>query len=557
MKKEEFLNKLRKKLDVLEDKEIEDIISEYAGYIEEKVNRGLTEEEAVSELGDLNEIASDLLSAYKVKTKDTNYLKKFINKVSMMFDYFLKELENKNWKDILKIIIEIGLIIVLILVLKIPFLLFKDLGWTIFSGFSSPISNLFYGIWSFIIEISYLIIAVILFIKIIERRYFKGFSESIVEEMTEEPAKKEKMKNSKKEKESKEEQVVEKKAVEPKKMSIVEMITNICILFIKFIVIMCLFGVIIYLIGMTFLIGLGIYLLIQGITYFGIFILLIALFLAGILLLELGIHFIFNKKIKVGSVLAQVLTSIVLAGLGLSLSTIEIANTELIYESAYETTSVSKEIEVNEHLALYGNYNIIIDNTLTNTIRIEYVYPDINDVEVSIHLNNYDNGYYLDYGINNLKWNKDLLNDFLDNLKDKKIYVYDFRIEKNIYMSEETEELLYHNKEVNNQDNSVIYEFTRTYNVLNVEESNDEAYLYLTLRQFQFEEIETVRVLRSMASRVEEGNNYEFTFRNNYSSVEIENDTIEELFTKCNLISIEYTDKVGLEQTQDPEIPYN
>ena len=550
MKKEEFLNKLRKKLDVLEDKEIEDIISE-------KVNRGLTEEEAVSELGDLNEIASDLLSAYKVKTKDTNYLKKFINKVSMMFDYFLKELENKNWKDILKIIIEIGLIIVLILVLKIPFLLFKDLGWTIFSGFSSPISNLFYGIWSFIIEISYLIIAVILFIKIIERRYFKGFSESIVEEMTEEPAKKEKVKNAKNEKESKEEQVVEKKIVESKKMSIVEMITNICILFIKFIVIMCLFGVIIYLIGMTFLIGLGIYLLIQGITYFGIFILLIALFLAGILLLELGIHFIFNKKIKVGSVLAQVLTSIVLAGLGLSLSTIEIANTELIYESAYETTSVSKEIEVNEHLALYGNYNIIIDNTLTNTVRIEYVYPDINDVEVSIHLNNYDNGYYLDYGINNLKWNKDLLNDFLDNLKEKKIYVYDFRIEKNIYMSEEIEELLYHNKEVNNQDNSVIYEFTRTYNVLNVEESNDEAYLYLTLRQFQFEEIETVRVLKSMAGSVEEGNNYEFTFRNNYSSVEIENDTIEELFTKCNLISIEYTDKVGLEQTQDPEIPYN
>ena len=38
MKKQEFLNKLRKKLDVLEDKEIEDIISEYEGYIEEKVN---------------------------------------------------------------------------------------------------------------------------------------------------------------------------------------------------------------------------------------------------------------------------------------------------------------------------------------------------------------------------------------------------------------------------------------------------------------------------------------------------------------------------------------
>ena len=61
MNKEEFLTKLRKKLDVLEDKEIEDIISEYEGYIEEKKSRGLTEEEAVKELGDLNEISSDLL----------------------------------------------------------------------------------------------------------------------------------------------------------------------------------------------------------------------------------------------------------------------------------------------------------------------------------------------------------------------------------------------------------------------------------------------------------------------------------------------------------------
>ena len=69
MNKEEFLTKLRKKLDVLEDKETEDIISEYEGYIEEKKSRGLTEEGAVKELGDLNEISNDLLGAYKVKQK--------------------------------------------------------------------------------------------------------------------------------------------------------------------------------------------------------------------------------------------------------------------------------------------------------------------------------------------------------------------------------------------------------------------------------------------------------------------------------------------------------
>ena len=69
MNKEEFLKKLRKRLEVLEDSEIEDILSEYEGFIDEKVSKGLTEEQAVKELGNFNEIVDDLLAAYKVKRK--------------------------------------------------------------------------------------------------------------------------------------------------------------------------------------------------------------------------------------------------------------------------------------------------------------------------------------------------------------------------------------------------------------------------------------------------------------------------------------------------------
>lgn len=551
MNKEEFLNKLRKRLDVLEDKEIEDIISEYEGYIEEKVSRGLTEEEAVKELGDFNEIVSDLLAAYKVKEQESNVLNRFINKVSSGFDYLLNELSNKSGKDILKFVIEICLIIFLIMILKIPFLLIKDLGWHIFNGLASPIADIFYGIWSFIVEISYFIIAVILFIKIIERRYFQGFSEKMVDELGENTKKKRKNVSKEIAEDRKEEEIIPKK-----KTGIVDIIASICIGFLKFIVILCLLGVICYLIGMAFALGLGIYLLIKGVTYFGIFILLIALLQAGILLLELGIYFVFNKKIKASHVLIEVITIAILSGVGLSLGAIEIANTEIIYNSTSENTkTVTKEIEVSDDLALYGHYNILIDESLTDTIRIEYVYPDIDSLEVSIALNNYDNGYYLDERVSNLSWNKKRLEQVIEDLKDKKIYVNDFRIEKNVYMSTKTKELLFENKKVNNDDNNVIYEFTRTYNVRNIEGSNDEAYLYLTLRQFQFEKLATIRVPRSMASDVEVGNDYEFTFRYHYPSTEIENDRIEELFLKCDLISIKYTDKVGLEQIQESEIP--
>lgn len=554
MKKEEFLNKLRKKLNVLEDKEIEDIISEYEGYIEEKVSRGLTEEEAVKELGDINEIVNDLLAAYKVKQKDTNYIKKFINKISQGLDYILNELSNKSGKDILKFVIEIVLIVLIICIFKMPFLIVKDLGWNIFSSLSSPISDIFYGIWSFIIELSYFILAIILFIKIIEKRYFKNFSEKIVSEMDEEKE----LKKEEKVKIKEEKKVVkETKEKTPKKQGIVEIITNICILFLKAIVAMILIGVIFYLVGVFFAIGLGIYLLIKGVTYFGIFILLIALFLSGILLLELGIYFIFNKKIKAGHILVEVITIVVLSGFGLALSTVEITNTEIIYDSMIEETkTVSEEIKVDNNLVLYGKYNIIINESLTDTIKVEYIYPDINDVEVKIDLEHYNNGYYLDYTVSNLKWSKKIFNEVIENLKDKKIYVDNFEIEKNVYMSTSTKEMLENNKSSQNNP-SVLYEFTQTYNVVNVEESNDYNYLYLTVRQYQFEEIATVRVLRSLASEVSEDENYEFTFQYEYPKVELSEGTIEEIFEKCHLISIEYTDETGLGQTQESPIPEN
>ncbi len=454
MNKEEFLTKLRKKLDVLEDKEIEDIISEYEGYIEEKKSRGLTEEEAVKELGDLNEISSDLLGAYKVKQKGSNYLNKFIDKVSQIFDKVLNELSTKSGKDILKFVVEICLIILLICIFKIPFIFIKDLGWNIFSTLSYPISNTFYSIWSFIIELSYFILAIILFIKIIQKRYFEGISEKIVADLEEQDVKKNKKKIKKETIEAS--QTKEIREVTPKKHSIIDMVINICILFLKVIVTMCLFGVICYLIGMAFLIVIGIYLLIKGITYFGIFILFIALFLGGVLLLQLGTYFIFNKKVKGGHILAELITIILLTGIGLSISTIEIANTEIIYNSPYEKTkTTTKELSISEDLALYGNYNIIIDNTLTDTIKIEYTYPDINNVEVDIDLSYYDNGYYLDYNISNLSWNKNFFDEFIENLKDKKIYINPFEIEKNVYMSLNTQELLFKNKEINNNDNDI------------------------------------------------------------------------------------------------------
>ncbi len=94
----------------------------------------------------------------------------------------------------------------------------------------------------------------------------------------------------------------------------------------------------------------------------------------------------------------------------------------------------------------------------------------------------------------------------------------------------------------------VISCFTRTYQVLNIAESDDQNYLYLTIKRFQIDKVETVKVERNIANMVEVNKYYEFSFEN--ASNEIE-DNIKSIFENATLKDIIETDKTGLEQVQD------
>lgn len=90
--------------------------------------------------------------------------------------------------------------------------------------------------------------------------------------------------------------------------------------------------------------------------------------------------------------------------------------------------------------------------------------------------------------------------------------------------------------------------FTKTYEVLNVALSNSDEFIYLTLRQFQFEEVETVKVKKSLNYDITVGKNYEFTFE--YTTEHVD-DNIKSIFANATLTSIVETDKTGLDQRQD------
>lgn len=552
MNKEEFLTKLRKKLSILEDSEIEDIVSEYEGYIEEKVGSGLTEEEAVKELGDFDEIVNDLLAAYKVKvpSNEEGGFTKFINYLGDGLDNLMDSLNNKSGKDIVKFLIEIIIIIFIIALLKIPFTMVKNLAYNIFYELGSPLNHIFRTIWFFITDISYIIVSIVFFIKMLEKRYFKNISEEIIsttENETEEikTTKVTKKKSSKEE--DNETKSTEKVTKTPSNHSFTRTLTNLCIYFLKFLVLMFTIGIIFYLIGMSIALGFGIYLLFHGVKYFGILLLLITLFLGGAFCLEICVNFLFNRKNRALPILSKLVALIILTGLSLTFSGIEIASTELIYENNYPEKIITKELTMSDNLCLYNYDNIIVDNTLGNTIRLEYSYPDFdNNLNINIDLNKCGNGYCLDYDVRHISWNKKLLNTLIKNLKQKRIYVYDFHVKKNIFLSEENYQKLltsnnndqyyyddYYNDDDYYDDNYYYNgEFTKTYTILNITESNHHSHFYLTIKESESEEVRTVKIPCSLAEHVEVNKTYIFTFQASHIHHS------QDIFKYCNLVSI-------------------
>lgn len=68
MTKTEFLSLLEQRLMVLNDEERSDLLSEYKQHIEMKIQSGLSEEDAIADFGDPEELVRELLDAYHLNT---------------------------------------------------------------------------------------------------------------------------------------------------------------------------------------------------------------------------------------------------------------------------------------------------------------------------------------------------------------------------------------------------------------------------------------------------------------------------------------------------------
>lgn len=176
MRKDEFLNILDRKLQVINEKERRDIIDEYRTHIEMKMEEGKSEEEAIEDFGDIDELVDEILDAYKINTNRVHgsfdaKFNTFMDELFNGFKRFLGSFTSLDVEDVVKIIFEIFIMLVLLAVLRIPFQIVSSLGASLLRslvGFG--IGSLLAMIWRIIIGIAYVVIFVVVLVNLCTKR---------------------------------------------------------------------------------------------------------------------------------------------------------------------------------------------------------------------------------------------------------------------------------------------------------------------------------------------------------------------------------------------------
>ena len=378
----------------------------------------------------LDDLTNDSVNYNDVKNKKGTF-DSLLSEITYIINKSFNMFRNMKGKQKLKIFGELIIIFLILLLFKIPFNYLISIGENLAYGHENImfISN----IWTFLINILYLILFIFTFLYIYKTNYLDRY------ELKEIPKKDIDIKEEKIEQTQKEIKIIKEKSPSPLFNFLGKTLTFLLKLFTAFIGIPFIFSflfIIIY-----FFITL--YLLFTGITYFGFTIIGIGAIGINLLILILIASFLFNHKPSFKKLFILFISGIILSGAGIGINIIDVMNTDFINESPktnLKLTTKTYEYTLKDNLVSdfitdnNGYYNIEInteiDDSLNDKIIIETsYYEDLSYFE--IYTNNNYNYEEISF-INNYKPSKKIINIILNDLKDKTIYNYDKLFQANI-----------------------------------------------------------------------------------------------------------------------------
>lgn len=295
MNKKQFLATLKSRLQILDEKEVEDILREYEDHIDQKIKNGQTEEEAIISFGSIDELVKKILSAYKISdqyqkpSKVEEWINFIVDKIVAFFHDFSELLSTQKGEDIIRIVFKVLIILLFIWLLKLPFYLIEGIGRMILRIFPYTFYHAFGNLFGIFVRFSYLVVAILLLYFLVKR---------LVEEERPKEISKGKEKVSKKK--SREEKKVESKKLQveeskDKKENYAAMMFQPFFVLIKILVVIITLPIWACVIGLAVLLGLMICFLFQGVYMISFICIVLGLLLMGCALLGFIYHLAFRK----------------------------------------------------------------------------------------------------------------------------------------------------------------------------------------------------------------------------------------------------------------------
>jgi uncharacterized membrane protein len=179
MKKQEFLDKLKSRLSILNDEEVDDILYEYEAHINEKISAGKTEEQATADFGDFNELIKEILSAYKIKDKEPyesrsrgefeTWIHKAIDEITEFMKPLINKISTLQGEQVGYFIAYLILTLIMVSLIGIPFWIVDRLGVALLSVIPLGVGQVFGTIFSALLNIAQLVVSILIIIYGIQR----------------------------------------------------------------------------------------------------------------------------------------------------------------------------------------------------------------------------------------------------------------------------------------------------------------------------------------------------------------------------------------------------
>lgn len=416
MNKSEFIDKLKDKLKILNNDEVEDIINEYSEHIDEKIKSGTSERDAINEFGDINELVEGILDAYKINKDYNKGQSTFIDDIAFtskeVFNKSIKIFSNGTFKDIIQFLIYILIALMICAVVKIPFYFVQDC----FENIISPIPYKFYNVISTVVEVVinliYIVVAYIVFVKLMNERILNGFK------LTNEPKKsKTKVKESKK---------VEKESLSKNDNSFINYISKIILYFFKLIAFFILVIMACGLVTSSVVFAFSVEFSIKYYLFLGIIVASLGLVVGFIWICDLLYRFIFSLKFNTTRLLITFISSIVLFGSGLGIFMIEVTTLEFKDAEVEYTLRKDYQLDVSDVRKISCDNCNKVDKKINDTM-------EDNTINIKVYGPAYSNPYYTKneelsgtiIKVHYLNSTNKFINKVLTDVKNKEFYNYD------------------------------------------------------------------------------------------------------------------------------------